>query len=259
MLRNGLSEDYYDHLYLKDDRTYERPLSSPYYVLYRQICKLIVQAKLRSVLEVGCGSGVLAEMLIGSGMSYTGFDFSPVAVEKAKTRNPAQRFFVGDATDTSVYDVPYDGIVCCEVLEHLEDDLKAVELWKHGALCICSVPNFDYESHVRFFRSEAEVAEHYGKLLDISCIVRVTKSASANLTWAEYFRRIRWARNQPTYLLVYRAAALEINPRHRWSGSACLWIAEAARRSCLRLGDGELSRLCTCRFSRSAGVRPPLW
>jgi 2-polyprenyl-3-methyl-5-hydroxy-6-metoxy-1,4-benzoquinol methylase len=222
MLRKGLSEEHYDHLYLVDDRTYERPLSSPYYVLYRQVCKLIIQEKLRAVLEVGCGSGVLAEMLISSGMSYTGFDFSPVAVGKAKARNPAHRFFVGNATDVAAYTVPYDGIVCCEVLEHLDDDLKAIELWKKGVLCVCSVPNFDYESHVRFFRSEAEVAEHYGRLLDIWCVVRVTKSARANLTWAEYFRRIRWARSQPTRLL----GILGINS-FQWYGG---WFVFVGRR-----------------------------
>ncbi len=80
-------------------------------------------------------------------------------------------------------------------------DLAAVKCWNSGSTCICSVPNFDYESHVRFFRSAEQVRQRYGGLLDISRVDRVAKSARANLTPSEYFRRVRWARNEPTRLL----------------------------------------------------------
>ncbi len=201
MLNKQLGAEYYDELYLTGDRAYDRPLTSPYYPLYRKVVELIGQAGARDVLEVGCGSGTLAGMLIAQGLRYRGFDFSPAAIAKAEQRNPQGRFGVGDATDPAAYPDPYDAIVCCEVLEHIEGDLAAIEQWRSGAVVICSVPNFDYESHVRFFRSEAEVAQRYGGLVDISRIDRVAASASANLTWSEYFRRVRWARNQPRRLL----------------------------------------------------------
>src|SRR5271166_5831854 len=82
----------YDEIYLTADRTYERPLTSPYYPLYRKVLELCQREGMRSVLEVGCGSGVLAEMLIAAGMAYAGFDFSAVAVEKARQRNRGGRF-----------------------------------------------------------------------------------------------------------------------------------------------------------------------
>ncbi len=201
MPKTQLGTEYYDQLYLTGDRTYERPLTSPYYRLYRKVIELIRRERLSSVLEVGCGSGVLAEMLIADGVCYDGFDFSPIAVGKAQRRNPEGRFFVADAADPMPYQLSYDGLVCCEVLEHIDGDLTAIEHWKSGTICVCSVPNFDYESHVRFFRSEEEIGRRYGGLLDIWRFERVTTSASANLTWSEYFRRIRWARNQPTRLL----------------------------------------------------------
>ena len=193
--------DYYDDMYLHDDRTYERPRASPYYPLFAKVCELVRAAKFDAVLEVGCGSGVLAEMLIASGVRYHGFDLSPVAIEKARKRNPEGEFFVGDAADATAYRAAYDALVCCEVLEHVDDDLAAIERWKPGSTCICSVPNFDYESHVRFFSSAEKVTSRYGALLDIRRIDRVAKSARANLTAAEYFRRIRWARNEPRRLL----------------------------------------------------------
>ena len=212
---------YYDRFYLKD-RNSTRPLTSPYRPLYRKVCELLRQQGMRAVLEVGCGSGVLAEMLIADGVDYQGFDFSPVGVEKARSRNPGARLFVGDATEPASYRASYDGIVCCEVLEHIDGDLTAIGHWKSGTRCVCSVPNFDYEGHVRFFRSEEEVAQRYGGLIDIGHVERITGSASANLTWAEYFRRIRWARNEPRLLL----GILGIN-RFEWYGG---WFMFVGRR-----------------------------
>ncbi len=43
----------------------------------------------------------------------------------------------------------------------------------------------------------------YGRLLEIKQIERISTSANANLTWTEYLRRIRWARNEPKRLLEF--------------------------------------------------------
>lgn len=222
MLSKGLKKEFYDHLYSVDDLTYERPSTSPYYPMYKEACRAVLRERPSSILEVGCGSGVLGEMLIRAGVSYTGFDFSSTAVGKAKLRSPGGDFYIGDATDAAAYDRTYDGIVCCEVLEHIDADLKAVELWKSGAICICSVPNFDGEHHVRYFRSEEEIVERYGGLLDIRAVARIAKSARANLTKAEYFRRIRWARSEPRRLL----GILGINAFDWYAG----WFVFVARR-----------------------------
>lgn len=193
--------EYYDQLYLSGDKTYEHPRSSRYYPLYQRVCGLVARAGIGSVLEVGCGSGVLANMLIDAGMVYAGFDISPIAIRKAQALNAAGRFFVAGATDPAAYAHPYQGIVCCEVLEHIDADLEAIGLWASGAECVCSVPNFDYESHVRHFRSEREVIERYGRLLDIRHVERVASSARAGIPWSQYFRQIRWARHQPKRML----------------------------------------------------------
>lgn len=201
MLTRQLGSDYYDNMYSTNDRTFERPQSSPYYPLFTKIVQLVQAERLGAVLEVGCGSGVLAEMLIAAGVGYRGFDVSPVAIEKACLRNPGGQFGLGDATDPAAYRVPYDAVVCCEVLEHVDGDLVSIEAWRSGCTCICSVPNFDHESHVRFFRSAEQIRRRYGDLLDIRQIQRVAKSARANLSAAEYLRRIRWARNEPLRML----------------------------------------------------------
>lgn len=190
----------YDDLYTLDDRTYEK-LLIPYNALFRRVTEIAVAEKLSSVLEVGCGRGLMAEMMVRAGISYVGFDFNALAVEKARLRNRADRHFVADAAAPDSYRTPYDGIVCCEVLEHIEPDLRVVELWRPGCVCICSVPNFDYRTHVRFFRHEDEVRARYGGLLDIHRIEKVAKPVRAGLTWREYFRRLRWSRDNPRRFL----------------------------------------------------------
>jgi 2-polyprenyl-3-methyl-5-hydroxy-6-metoxy-1,4-benzoquinol methylase len=191
----------YDSLYLEDDQSYENPRKSKYYPLFRRVADIAIMSPITSILEVGCGSGVQAEMLIDANIRYVGFDFNEIAVKKARARNGQDRHFVADATDPASYRSAYSAIVCCEVLEHIDQDLQAIELWKSGVLCICSVPNFDYATHVRYFRSEEEVRARYGKLIDIEWIERITASPSAGLTWSQYFRRLRWARENPKQLL----------------------------------------------------------
>src|SRR5690349_5281460 len=84
-----------------DETVYDLPTEqSPYYPLFRGVVDQIERRRISSVLEVGCGSGGLAELLLRSPAvtAYRGFDFSPVGVRKAgeRTRRP-ELFFVGDA------------------------------------------------------------------------------------------------------------------------------------------------------------------
>ncbi len=216
--RGGAGPHAYDPLYAADadqEARHERQ----YHRLFRRVADIAIAKSLPSVLEVGCGSGVLARILIDGGVSYTGFDFNRTAVEKAKKRNGSDRHFVGDATDPASYTALHDGIVCCEVLEHIDADLEAIKLWKPGALCICSVPNFDDPTHVRLFRHEDEVKERYGQLIDIEWIERIPVSPIAGSTLREYLRRLRWSRDNPRKFL----GLLGIN-RFEWLNGWFLFV-----------------------------------
>lgn len=192
--RKGASygSDEYDRMYESNDATYENPTKSQYYPMFRKAAATIDERGIRAVLEVGCGSGVLAEMVIARDISYRGFDLSSVGVEKAKRRNHKGTFFVGDATAPESYAGRYDGILCCEVLEHIDRDLDAVRLWNAGTPVVCSVPNFDYYTHVRYFKSEEEIVKRYGDLIRIDKIERINKPLSAGKTWLQYLKSIRW-------------------------------------------------------------------
>jgi predicted TPR repeat methyltransferase len=186
------------------DGMYEVPYRhSKYYPLFRAVLAELRRKQARSVLEVGCGVGTFASMLFDtSDLAYAGFDFSPVAVAKARKQTGREdAFTVGDATVATSYAHPYSTIVCTEVLEHIEADREVVSLWAPGTYCICSVPNFDASTHVRYFTSEAQVRERYGDLLEIHSIRRIKSPALTDLSWRSYVRAIRWNRYRPRRLM----------------------------------------------------------
>jgi 2-polyprenyl-3-methyl-5-hydroxy-6-metoxy-1,4-benzoquinol methylase len=154
------------------DRHYSR---SVHHRLYRRVCQRLEAMPSQRILEVGCGTGAFAHCLMEtSSLVYRGFDFSEVGVEEARRRTGRHDcFFVADARRAETYERPYDTIVCLEVLEHIQHDLDVIANWRLGCECICSVPNFDYATHLRWFRTEEEIVSRYGGLISIRQIERI--------------------------------------------------------------------------------------
>lgn len=185
---------------------YELPYwHSSYYPLFKRVLREVLRRNVTSVLEVGCGTGGFAHFLMTkTTVEYHGFDFSRVAVEKAVARtNRQDAFFEADATARSTYDGRhYDCIACTEVLEHIEQDLEVISNWKTGVFCVCSVPNFDSETHARFFHSAEEVRTRYGQLIDIESIVRIKKPVLSHISIFNVLRALRWNRYRPRKFLT---------------------------------------------------------
>jgi 2-polyprenyl-3-methyl-5-hydroxy-6-metoxy-1,4-benzoquinol methylase len=156
-------------------------------------------------LEVGCGSGSFAHLLFDkTHLGYVGFDFSEKAVEKARLRtNRPDVFLLGDATHPESYQKGYDAVVCLEVLEHIEMDHQVIDNWRPGCPCVCSVPNFDDATHVRYFMSEDEIRNRYGGLIDIRRIKRVPRPLLRGRSIREYLRQLRWSRGEPKRFLAH--------------------------------------------------------
>lgn len=87
------------------------------------------------VHEVGCGEGELSLHLVGLGKRVRATDFSERIVEQAR-RNAERAGLTADQIEIEVADIyrlrpPADAaplVVCCEVLEHLEEPERAVEV-----------------------------------------------------------------------------------------------------------------------------------
>jgi cyclopropane fatty-acyl-phospholipid synthase-like methyltransferase len=194
--------EFYDRLHSKLNDDSARAI---YYPLFREVVNQIRLHGSRSVLEVGCGNGFLGEMVMQrSKAAYRGFDFSEVAVKNAGRRTGQPKaFFVGDARDAQSYASEYDTIICTEVLEHIDADLDVVRNWSPRTWCVCTVPNFDWDSHVRFFRSTAEVRERYGEFIAIETMIRVARPVMPGGNLRRYLRNLRWNRKNPSELLGF--------------------------------------------------------
>ena len=122
-------------------------------VRYSEIAKLCRGR----VLDIGCGSGHLADFYFGD---YTGVDISDVAIRMAKElRRKDALFFVEDVLDSdNKITGEFDTIVLAEFLEHIEHDndliVQLLRLSSSDCRWIVSVPNGDRvpdESHLRTF------------------------------------------------------------------------------------------------------------
>ena len=153
-----------------------------------------------SVLDVGCGTGMLSERLLSAFPSchLTGIDLSPAMVDRARVRLAGRaEVREADAERLPFHDGVFDLVVCNDSFHHYPDpDRAAFQMWrvlrKGGALVLGDVWQpaparavmnawmpFSHEGDVRIY-SEAELRAILG-------------------TW---FQRVRWSRIGLTGCLV---------------------------------------------------------
>lgn len=125
------------------------------------------------LLDVGCGLGdVMNGIPADRGYKMFGFDFAASNV-KVATRRLSGR---AEIKQGSIYEIPFesgsmDGAMCLEVLEHIQDDAKAMKeiarVLKPGGFLIGAVPYYyywqDYERLMGHFRHYSR--ESFGNLL----------------------------------------------------------------------------------------------
>lgn len=113
---------------------------------FRDIRELVesVRGDIGSACEIGCGEGYLTAFLSSLGLSpVRGCDFSEKIIRVARERNPGQGI---SYHVKSIYDIgraeKADLVVCCEVLEHLNDPDAALDRLHDVSrkYCLVSVP-----------------------------------------------------------------------------------------------------------------------
>ncbi len=105
--------------------------------------------KIQSVHEVGCGEGYLSPTVATYTASYRGSDLSPRLIEKAVTRAKELRLNC-EYQVKSIYDLHPEAdsaelMICCEVLEHLEQPETALQTinnlnFKYGVFSVPREP-----------------------------------------------------------------------------------------------------------------------
>lgn len=98
------------------------------------------------LLEVGCGEGRGAELLIPKARSFTAIDKIREAIEKLRKKFPQGKFISGNLPPLSGFaDNTYDAVVSFQVIEHIQDDhlfLKEIHrVLKPGGVALITTPN----------------------------------------------------------------------------------------------------------------------
>jgi ubiquinone biosynthesis O-methyltransferase len=100
-----------------------------------------------SILDVGCGNGVISRHLGRFGFNVTGIDVSEKAIEKATALNQLSnvKFMTKSAEQLVAEGSRYDAIICSEVLEHLNNPDALLEVLERSLTAkgklIITVPN----------------------------------------------------------------------------------------------------------------------
>lgn len=165
----------YDDFLAKSGDVYAR---TKYEVLLRWLAG---RGKLR-ILNAGCGSGELSNLLAAAGHQVVGVDPDPTYIQLARDR-AGDRFpdstFVVSTIEDYTGEADFDVAVSTDVLEHIEDDVTAFEkmarLVRPGGLVLVTVPAgqwlFGYhDEQLGHFRRYNKAAVR--KLVSGSCTVK---------------------------------------------------------------------------------------
>ncbi|PJJ76584.1 ubiquinone biosynthesis O-methyltransferase [Thermoflavifilum aggregans] len=100
-----------------------------------------------TILDIGCGNGVISRYLGGMGFRVLGVDISEKAIDQARKLNMWEhvRFEVMHAEKLTMEGAQFDVIICSEVLEHLDHPEVLLQqinkLLKENGKLIVTVPN----------------------------------------------------------------------------------------------------------------------
>lgn len=93
---------------------------------------LVARAEPKTAFEIGCGEGELSLRLLRRGIDARGADLEEEVVAGANARSAAAeygaRFQAKSVYDLAPGEIEADLIVCCEVLEHLPDPARALDV-----------------------------------------------------------------------------------------------------------------------------------
>lgn len=104
-------------------------------------------AQARRVLEVGCGTGVIANEVAGLGPATIGLDIDPAMLAAARHYAPGVHLLQGDAHALPFADGTFDVVLCHYLLLWLADPARAVQEMARvvrpgGAILACAEPDY---------------------------------------------------------------------------------------------------------------------
>jgi 2-polyprenyl-3-methyl-5-hydroxy-6-metoxy-1,4-benzoquinol methylase len=164
--------------------------------LVEPILRLLQDRKDQKILDVGCGNGWLAALLIDRGYNIYGTDASRTGIEIANQRHPG-RFHIQDLSSD---DLPialqqhkFNIIISTEVIEHLYNPRGYIQFCKgvlqkaNGGEVIISTPYHGYLKNLSLAIS-GKLDEHFTTLWDGGHIKFWSKKTMTRLLEEQGFR-----------------------------------------------------------------------
>jgi 2-polyprenyl-3-methyl-5-hydroxy-6-metoxy-1,4-benzoquinol methylase len=83
-----------------------------------------------AVLELGCGDGVISQVLVDAGMALYAVDASPTLLHAFRERFPAAHSECAAAEESTYFDRTFDGVIAVGVIFLLPEDAQRMVLTK---------------------------------------------------------------------------------------------------------------------------------
>lgn len=145
--------------------------------LTNSIADLAIRTNAKSILEIGCGEGHITKLLLNlPEASIHATDISSTLLQEARVNvgdNERITFDTLNIYDLNPVEMRSDLVVCCEVLEHLQEPAKGLRLLARASknFTIVSVPrepnfrilNFLRGQHVTNFGNAPGHVQHWSK------------------------------------------------------------------------------------------------
>ena len=99
----------------------------------------------KSVLDIGCGTGIFSRYFAGTGATVTSMDISPELIEQAKKETALPiTYLIGDAERLPFPDGSFDVVAGSSILHHLDPVVALKEVFRvlrPGGRCVFAEPN----------------------------------------------------------------------------------------------------------------------
>ena len=120
------AEDYIVNRWIKDE-TWKRLKARPHQVRFKIVSHLLTG---ESFMDVGCACGHSIAWMKKHRpgiYNWSGLDFSPTAIEKARESFPSVPFYLAEDFNLLPVCGKFDSVTCLGTIEHIEDDEALVK------------------------------------------------------------------------------------------------------------------------------------
>lgn len=171
--------------------------------LLERFCAGLSRAR---IVDIGSGTGSIAELLESKGMNVEVHDGSPLAMEYLR-KICKQSFQKNFPVDYWQIANEYDVVLLLDVLEHLEDDRRgldaALQILKPGGILVCTVPA------CKSMWGEYDIIAHHCRRYSLAEMRKLLKNKPVQVEQLSYYSAL-------LFPFLYLVRFLE-NSAFRWT------------------------------------------